>query len=104
MGLVMISEGMLDEKVYTGTYSIPAKNTFSMGSTILEKRDKNIEGNFCNSLCGEANAPLPNSDDCATLYGRFYDWAGQFSVSPCMSILVYSRDYGTTDKRSVGFP
>ena len=86
MGLVMISEGVLDEKVYTGTYSIPANNTFLMGSTILEKRDKNIEGGFCASLCGDdTNAPLPSSDDCATLYGWFYDWAGQFSVGPCMS-------------------
>jgi len=81
----MISEGMLDEKVYTGTYSIPANNTFSMGSTILEKREKNIQDGDCITSCGTDSAPVPNNDDCATLYGLFNFYTVEFRVEPCMS-------------------
>ena len=35
MGFVMISEGMLNEKVYTAEYSIPASTNFSMPGTTL---------------------------------------------------------------------
>jgi len=85
MGLVMISEGMLDEKVYTGTYSIPANSSLSMGSTILQKREKNLEGGPCATVCDSGSVPIPNNDECAILYGSLYDQASQFKVDPCTS-------------------
>jgi len=59
MGLVIISEGMLDEKVYTRTYSITANITFSMPVTTLEKRDHNVEGGRCTTGYGGSFDHLP---------------------------------------------
>jgi len=88
MGLVRISEGMLDEKVYTGTYSIPANNTFSLGNTILEKREINIEGEGCIARCGVdlVVVPAPNNDDCNRLFSLFITYhKNTFRIGPCMS-------------------
>jgi len=101
MGLVMISEGMIDEKVYTGTYSIPANNTFPLGSTILEKRKKNIEGETCELNCGSTGDVLgPVNDDCATLFNLFTTYPNQFRVGVGIGMSrfpswFYSQNYGT---------
>ena len=84
MGLVMISEGMLGEEVYTRTYSITANTTFSIGGTTLEKREINVEGEKCTPHCLQMN-PGPNPDDCATLYSELNGQATQISVKPRMS-------------------
>jgi len=86
MGLVIISEGMLDEKVYTRTYSITANTTFSMPVTTLEKRDRNVEGGRCTTTCYETtNMDTPVAGDCAIVYRELYKQAIQFSVGPCTS-------------------
>ena len=88
MGLVMISEGMLGEKVYTGTYSITANTTFAIDGTTLEKRE-NIEGATCTLHCLEMK-PSPNSLDCTYLSLLMVDELvalsdGPFSLAPRMS-------------------
>ena len=71
MGLVMISEGMLGEGVYTRTYSITANTTSLNGGTTLEKREKSIEGATCTLDCLQTGLG-PNPDDCTNLYHGVY--------------------------------
>ena len=83
----MISEGMLGEEVYTGTYSITANTTFSIGSTTLENREINIEGAKCTTECQMGGVLGANPDDCAALYGEVSGWNGQVRAWPRMSRL-----------------
>jgi len=82
MGLVMISEGMLNEKVYTAEYSIPASTNLSMPGTALEKRDRNLEGTVCQSFCSRGSLYQPSVDHCVIVYGELYRLAKQFSTNP----------------------
>jgi len=86
MGLVKVSEDMLDGHIYTGTYSIPVKVTLSKRDTVLEKRVENIEGARCLTACGpQPGVPSPNPDDCAVLYNRLHSMALQFTVEASTS-------------------
>jgi len=81
LGLVKVSEDMLDGHIYTGTYSIPVNLTLSKPDTVLEKRAENIEGARCLTMCAPAQGVIrPNPNDCRVLYNRLYTWAGQFTV------------------------
>jgi len=84
MGLVKLSEGTLDEKVYTGTYSIPTGKSLSNRGTILEKRaDRSMEGAKCLTACGfDAGVTHPNPDDCQVVYNTLYNKAEKFSLGP----------------------
>jgi len=82
MGLVMISEGMLNEKVYTAEYSIPASTNLSLPGTTLEKRDRNMEGATCNYYCEHAYPYQPIVGHCVIVYRELYRLATQFSTKP----------------------
>jgi len=96
MGLIKISEGILDGKVHTITYSMP-NTTFPKRDTTLEKRaDKNIEGGRCMTMCTENKdvAARPQPNDCTVLYNELYSQAVQFSVDSSTSPSL-SQDYTT---------
>lgn len=100
MGLVKVSEGLLDGKVYTGTYSMPANTSFSKRDPTLEKR-ADIEGASCLTMCTNVpQATRPQEADCTVLYNTLYSQAEQFSVDSGTSLSL-SQDYDTklTDAR-----
>lgn len=78
---VKISEAVLNGKVYTSTYSIPADPAFP-------KRDDNLGGARCYTACANpAGSTKPNPDDCTELYNTIQSMDGQFSVDPRTSRL-----------------
>jgi len=82
-GLVKISEGVLNGKVNTSTYSIPADQTSPRRDTTLKKRDRSIEGAHCWTACANPpDLPHPDRGDCTELYKNLYSMAVQFSVEP----------------------
>lgn len=100
MGLVKVSEGLLDGKVYTGTYSMPSNTSFSKRDPTLKKR-ANLEGASCMTMCTNVpQATRPQEGDCTELYNTLYSQAEQFSVDPGTS-LWFPQDYDTklTDAR-----
>ena len=110
MGLVLVSEGMLDDKVSTGTYSMPANKTFSKRNTILEKRDQvNLQGAVCLTGCGfDSGVAPPSPSDCTVVYNTLYSSAVQFNIDPSTSRFRNSSISwvllrGQTDKCLVGF-
>ena len=82
MGLVMISEGMLNEKVYTAEYSMPASTNLSMPGTTLEKRDLNMEHAECQYYCRIRISYHPITDHCTVVYNELQRLAYQFSTKP----------------------
>jgi hypothetical protein len=104
MGLVMVLEDVLDGKVYTGTYSMPANTTSSKRDTTLEKRIENISGTGCLTICPIVeNVAYPNSGDCRVLYNTLYNMAMEFSVDSRTSFqLLQDYDNRPRDAR-LGF-
>jgi phosphatidylethanolamine-binding protein (PEBP) family uncharacterized protein len=94
MGLVLLSESLLDGKVHIATYSIPAEKAFSKRNTTLEKRDqKDIQGANCMTTCGNDAVTPPNSDHCVVVYKTLYTNAVQFTTKARASHLSkYLRD------------
>ena len=110
MGFVLVSEGMLDDKVSTGTYSMPANKAFSKRNTILEKRDQvSLIGAECQTGCGfDPGIALPDLNDCMVVYDALFYEAVQFNLDPSTSRFRNSSISwvllrGQTDKCLVGF-
>jgi len=105
MGFVKVSEGILNGKVHTGTYSMPTNTTLSKRNTTFSKRGgKNYEGAFCASSCApKKSIPAVNPDHCKEVYNELYSRAVQFSVNS-RTLPSLPQDYNTklTDAR-LGF-
>ena len=85
LDLVVVSEDVLDGKIYTGTYSISTNTTSPKPDTNLKKRN-NIEGAPCRTICySDETKNWPDSNDCVGLYQTIFSTSGQFTVAPSTS-------------------
>ncbi|SRR5258706_3160471 len=94
LGLVMVSEGVLDGNIYTAIYSMS-------NNTAFPKRDTNdLQGARCNTYCAVGNSARTIPSDCENLYNYLYSTWGQFTVEPSTSPSL-PQDYDTklTDAR-----
>jgi len=94
IGLVKISEEMLDGGVYISTYSIPVNVTLSKRDTGLEKRTTNLSGARCVTRCG--SSPVlhpPNLDSCRGLASTISNEFGKLTIFARTS--PFPQDYDT---------
>src|SRR5258706_5755093 len=108
LGLVMVSEAILDGNIHTATYSMSNNTGFPKRDTTLEKR-RDLQGASCLTVCGNATnekgeeKERPNPSDCEILYKNLYSMLGQFTLEPSTSPSL-PQDYYTklTDARDSG--
>jgi len=104
LGLVMVSEGVLDGNIHTATYSMSNNTAVPKRDTTLEKR-RALQGASCSTVCSNIDGQnaRPNPSDCEILYKNLYSTFGQFTLQPCTSPSL-PEDYYTklTDARDSG--
>ena len=97
LGLVKVSEGVLNGNIHTSSHSMSNKTTFPKRDTTLV----DVQGNLCSTFChDEANRVKPDSTSCEALYEDIKSEQGTFTVEPSTSPSL-PQDYDTklTDVR-----
>ena len=91
-----VSEGVLDGKIHTATYSMSQNTTFPKRDTTPEK-PRDFRGHQCLTTCGQFKGP-PLLDDCKRLFKTLQSKKKTFTVGPGKSPSL-PQDTKPTDAR-----
>ena len=94
LGLVMVSEGVLNGDIHTATYSMSQNTTFPKRDTTPEK-PRDLQGHQCSITCRDNKGEKPPGvDDCKSLYNNTQSTVLTFTVEPGTSPSL-PQDYDT---------